>query len=62
MRPAVEANLAEQWAEDYACWCLWQSGSDARAPWFASAEYRPVRAYLKGLLWSAGFRSFGREG
>jgi hypothetical protein len=55
-------NHAEDWAQDYACWCLWQSGYDDRAPWFAGPAYYPVRAYMKGLLHSAGFRDFQREG
>ena len=62
VRRVTRESHGEQWADDYACWCLWQSHFDERTPWFAGPAYYPVRAYMKGLLYSAGFRDFQREG
>lgn len=46
----------EYWAQDYASFMLWTMRRDDRIPFFLGPTYYPVRQYMKGVLYSAGFR------
>jgi hypothetical protein len=46
-------NRGEYWAQDAACYWLWNARRDSHIQWYAGPAYLPVRFYFRGLWKSA---------